>query len=90
MIVFDEKGEAYFRPHDIAKQLEYSILRKGIYQILNRNEEYFEGKIKESPGQHGVDRVRYLSGEGLYLFLMFSQQPKANEQPVFSSADPTN
>lgn len=84
-LIFDENGDFYISPVVVALALDYSRPKVSANDILTRNAEHFKDKIKPFPLSHGATPEMVLSEEGLYLFLMFSQQPKAKEFKVWAA-----
>lgn len=77
--VWDGQGEAWFVANDVAAAIGYADPRKSASQIINRNPEKFEGfrgvVNLRTPG--GMQETTIINENGMYMFLMASDMPKA-------------
>ena len=77
---WDGHSEAWFIPADIATAIGASEPSDYSRKILNRNPEKFlgfRGRVNLSLPQGGTQEVNVINENGIYMFLMSSELPKA-------------
>ncbi|SDH70462.1 Phage antirepressor protein YoqD, KilAC domain [Aneurinibacillus thermoaerophilus] len=76
---WDSQQEAWFIPKEVAVAIGASEPRKYASKILNRNPDKFEGfqGVTKLTTPGGMQEVTIINENGLYMFLMASDLPKA-------------